>query len=382
MTGEARPRGRFHDHHSHASLYASFMGLPDVGGLSRPEALSLLAALPEDRLSIAKGWRTDRLALAPADLEPLPPLVLVNASLHGFAASPRAVPFIEEMWPEMAERLGDAAWGERNLPRLFVFYGRVAGLDAKKLALFMSALEGLGIGSVEDMTVSGAKAIDLYAAPPFAGRILPWATPEVFEELSAERKAACAGVKLFLDGSLGARSAALDAPFSDGREGQLLYSDDELAEALAALARGRAALSAHAIGHRAIAQALGALERLRSDGVEFPSVRLEHVQFIDEAQARLCRERGIVLSMQPNFNSDSIDYADRLIPRHRAENDPFRMLIDAVGFKPGVDLLFGSDGMPHGIDEALRSALECAYPGQRLSRAEVEAGYALDSNVR
>jgi hypothetical protein len=54
------------------------------------------------------------------------------------------------------------------------------------------------------------------------------------------------------------------------------------------------------------------------------------------------------------------------------------MLIDEVGFEPGDDLVFGSDGMPHGVDEAVRSALEPAHPGQRLSLEEIEAGYAAE----
>jgi hypothetical protein len=109
--------------------------------------------------------------------------------------------------------------------------------------------------------------------------------------------------------------------------------------------------------------------------VRFPSIRLEHVQFIAADQAKKCKDAGIILSMQPNFNADSSDYADRLIPRHRAENDPFRMLIDEAGFVPGEDLLFGSDGMPHGAEYALRCSLSPEFEGQRLSLGEFEAGY-------
>ena len=170
-------------------------------------------------------------------------------------------------------------------------------------------------------------------------------------------------------------SAALDAPFLGGSEGGLLHTDEELSLLLEELASYKKALSAHALGHRAIAQALRCLGALARGGVEFPSVRLEHVQFIDAAQARLCKESGIVLSMQPNFNSDSVDYADRLIARHRAENDPFRMLIDDWGFVPGEDLIFGSDGMPHGPEYALRWSLFPAYEGQSLSVEEFAAGY-------
>jgi len=51
------------------------------------------------------------------------------------------------------------------------------------------------------------------------------------------------------------------------------------------------------------------------------------------------------------------------------------MLIDEAGFVPGVDLLFGSDGMPHGPEYALRWSLFPDYEEQRLSIKEFEAGY-------
>jgi hypothetical protein len=58
-------------------------------------------------------------------------------------------------------------------------------------------------------------------------------------------------------------------------------------------------------------------------------------------------------------------------------NNPFRMLIDEAGFVPGKDLLFGSDGMPHGARYALESALFPPFPGQRLSLPEFVAGYCM-----
>jgi hypothetical protein len=50
-------------------------------------------------------------------------------------------------------------------------------------------------------------------------------------------------------------------------------------------------------------------------------------------------------------------------------------LIDEVGYVPGADLVFGSDGMPHGIREALRQSLFPPYAGQALTLDEFVAGY-------
>lgn len=364
-----------HDHHSHVSLYASFEDLPDLSGLDRAGAMRLLGGLPRDRLNLVKGWRTERLPLGGEALTGFPPLIVVNASLHGYALSPDATPLLADLWPEFAERADDSAWGEGALSRLFTFYGRLAGLDGEKLARFMSRMEALGLGSLEDMTITGEEELDIVAASPYAERIQSWATPDVYRGLSSAARARCSGIKIFLDGSLGAKSAALDRAFSDGTEGHLLYDDDDLSTLLADLALYRTGLSAHALGHEAIGQMLRCVEGLSRDGVAFASLRLEHVQFISLEQAVRCKEAGIVLSVQPNFNSDSRDYADRLDPRHLAQNDPFRMLIDDAGFVPGRDLLFGSDGMPHGPEEALRWSLFPDFEGQRLSFEEFEAGY-------
>ncbi len=51
------------------------------------------------------------------------------------------------------------------------------------------------------------------------------------------------------------------------------------------------------------------------------------------------------------------------------------MLIDQVGFQPGRDLIFGSDGMPHGVEYALQWSLFPPYPVQRLTVEELVAGY-------
>ncbi len=368
-----------HDHHSHVSLYASFEGLPDLSGLDGRAAMNLLDGLPGDRLNLVKGWRTDRLPLASrsaaVEFAELPPAIVVNSSLHGYALSDRALPFVYELWPEFAEKARDPAWGERNLPRLFSFYVRVAGLDAGKLAKFMTKMEELGIGSLEDMTLAGEEALAIESGSPFAGRILSWATPEVYRSLSEGSRKSCAGIKIFLDGSLGARTAALDEAFSGGEAGSLVYDDGELSALLAEIASFRTGIAMHSLGRLAIAQALRSLAALRKDGVEFPSVRLEHVQFMSLEQAKSCKDSGITLSMQPNFNADSCDYADRLGPRHLAENDPFRMLIDEAGFVPGEDLLFGSDGMPHGPEFALRWGLFPYYDGQILTFEELAAGF-------
>ena len=373
---------RFFDRHTHVSLYASLRGSPDLSRLDREGALGLLRALPEGAITTVLGWRRSEQRFTPAELARLPPALLVDYSLHGLALTPAAAEGLRARDPELVERHADPRWSEENLPRLLSLYATSAGLSSDKLEAFMLALEALGIDRAEDMLLSGPEALQVMTASRFAGRLRLWAAPELFAALAPEAQARVEGLKLFLDGALGARTAALSEPFRGGARGLLMYSEAKLREVLHGLRGAGKPIAIHAIGDLAIAQALEVLSEVeRGEGLP-PCLRLEHVQFITEAQARRARDLGLVLSMQPNFSAESRSYADRLGPRAIASNNPFRMLIDRAGFRPGRDLLFGSDGMPHGIECAAQWGLFPPEPGQRLTLEELLAGYGAHRDDR
>lgn len=363
------------DRHSHVCLYAALQGCPSLAGLDRASALDLLRQLPEETLSLVVGWHSGQTPLTESDFADLPPALVVNYSLHGLRITPAARARMRDLDPELAMGCADPDWSERNLPRLLALYARTAKLDAAKLGAFMGAMERLGIGALEDMLLPGEEAWRVVQASPWASRLRFWVGPDVYGSLPVEAQHQAEGLKFFLDGSLGARTAALSRPYRGGGTGLLTYTDGALQEALAEVHPLGKALAVHAIGDRAIAQLLGVLERLDREGLGFSAVRIEHAQFITEAQARRARDLGLVLSMQPNFNSDSVDYADRLDAEHLATNNPFRMLIDRCGFRPGVDLILGSDGMPHGPAYALQWTRFPAFPGQALHLEELLSGY-------
>lgn len=369
------------DHHTHAGLSASLRICPDLSAMDRAATLAVLRALPQDRLSTVTGWHSGRAPLEPADLEDLPPLLIINLSLHGFLLTPKAAARLAAVEPEILANRQDALWCERNLPRLLGFYGRTARLEPATFAAFMEGLEAKGIDRVDDMLLQSQNAWEVVQASRWADRVAFWTTPRIFDTLlSSEARAAVSGFKLFLDGALGARTAALSEPFLSGESGLLTYEDGPLRETLWDLQARGLGVALHAIGDRAIQQALECLEGLASRGRTFPRVRLEHVQFITEAQARRARDLGLHLSMQPNFSEDSLTYRDRIGMELCACNNPFRMLIDRMGFQPGVDLFFGSDGMPYGLEAQLQWGLFPPAPGQVLALEEVLAGLAVASS--
>jgi len=363
---------RLFDRHTHVSLYAALADCANLSGLDRHGALQRLMALPQGRLSTVLGWRRAEHAFTDGEQERLPPALLVEFSLHGFSLTPAAEELLRPRFPEMVERQKDPEFAERNLPRLLSFYATSAGLSTDKLERFMTHLAAGGIDRAEDMLLVSHEAWQVMETSSCAPRLRAWAVPELFATLPAEVQGSLAGLKLFLDGALGARTAALSESYRGGGQGLLMYSDAGLRDTLQRVLPTRKPLALHAIGDLAIAQALDALSELKASA---EPVRLEHVQFITEAQARRARDLGLTLSMQPNFNAESQAYADRLVPHALERNNPFRMLIDRAGFRPGKDLLFGSDGMPHGIEYAAQWGIFPLWPGQRLSAEELFAGY-------
>ena len=321
------------------------------------------------------GWNSALAPLATRELGSLPPLVICNVSMHSFLLTEAALPLLAADQPELVRHRDDPAWVEQHLPGILEGFSRIAGLTAGKLATFMEGLEAAGIGSADDLSLTGEAAFQELRRSSWAGRVHCWATPATFRALGPAAREAMAGFKFFTDGALGARTARLSGSFRNGGRGLLLYRFEELLAALGECHGEGKPVAIHAIGDEAIAQALDVLWQLERDAVRFPAVRLEHAQFIDETQARRAMALGVTLSMQPNFNSESLTYADRLEARWLERNNPFRMLIDRVGFTPGKDLRFSSDGMPHGAEYAVQWSLFPPWAGQRLTLAELVAGY-------
>ena len=366
-----------YDRHSHVSLFAALQGCPSLHGLEPEAALALLGRLPWDRVTAVADWDDSRLKLTRPVLGALPPAILATSNLRRFALTGAARRILEPLHPGLALAQDDPWWCERNLQCLQQLLGQAASLTAAGLDQFMTGLQQAGIGAAEDLLLTGPGALRVVRASPWKDRIRCWAAPSVFRVLDPEAQDAVTGFKLFTDGALGARTAAPEGGYLDGTDGLLLHTGPGLERELATLHPLGKPIAIHAIGGRAIEQALAALERLAKAGLTFPWVRVEHVQFISLPQAVRAKDLGVILCMQPNFNSDSVDYVDRLDPRDLEANNPFRMLIDQAGFTCGEDLIFGSDGLPHGVECALQSTLFPPYPGQRLSLEELVAGHGL-----
>jgi predicted amidohydrolase YtcJ len=108
------------------------------------------------------------------------------------------------------------------------------------------------------------------------------------------------GVKLFQDGALAPRTAALSEPYpgDDENRGLLQWPQDELDSLVEEAGRGGFQVSIHAIGDAAIASALDAIERLAAPHAHH---RIEHCGLPLPYLHERLRRAGVVAVPQPAF---------------------------------------------------------------------------------
>ena len=163
------------------------------------------------------------------------------------------------------------------------------------------------------------------------------------------------GVKIYGDGSLGARTAALRQPYSDApsNSGMLRHSDEELAGLVEkADAKGYQVI-VHAIGDRAVEQAVEALGRVA--GSRNPRRhRIEHASLLPRDIRSKMARHGIRAAVQPLFVTSDTWAPARLGDERVRDLYPFRsMLEDGIVTSGGSDCPVESPGPILGIWAAM-----------------------------
>ncbi|KPJ51106.1 hypothetical protein AMJ40_00960 [candidate division TA06 bacterium DG_26] len=185
------------------------------------------------------------------------------------------------------------------------------------------------------------------------------------------------GIKIFSDGSLGARTAALSRPYrrSSGL-GTLNFTFDELLEIMADADAHGLQLFVHAIGDQAISQVLAAFEYLLAHGNPLRH-RIEHFEVATRAHIRTLTKLRIIASLQPNFVSwqDPGGMYQRLLGVRRSK------MANRIGdiVRAGVKVAFGSDCMPFSPQYGLSGAVSHPSSGQRIEPADALHAYTIGS---
>jgi len=196
-----------------------------------------------------------------------------------------------------------------------------------------------------------------------------------------------ASVKLYSDGALGSRGAAMIEPYDDDPENRGLpfYTQEQLDEFVRVANRKGFQVGIHAIGDLGNRMALDAFERAQGGKASPLRNRVEHAQIIALDDIPRFSELGVIASMQPVHATSDMNMAeDRVGPQRIKGGYAWRRLLDS-----GAVIASGSDfpvELPnpfHGLYAAVarqdREGMPEGgwYADQALTRAEALHSFTL-----
>jgi predicted amidohydrolase YtcJ len=373
------------DSHIHLSEWALARREADLSGADSPEACARLVAehaarRPSDWVR-GRGWNPHRWGghLPAGDaldrLGPDRPVILQSHDMHALWVNRetlrRARIGPDTPDPEGGQIVRDGEGqptgvllenaGQlvaRCLPPLTVEETAAAILDAQ------AELHRLGITSVHSLPA-------LHIAEPEPARVLETmralgqlrlrvlhhiALPQLDEAIRIGLRSGfggewirTGGVKMFLDGALGSRTAWMFEPYEgSASRGIQVLDSGEFRYHVRRAARAGIATTVHAIGDAAVALAFDVLSDPELRVPAMPH-RIEHVQCLPPGREDVPARAGITCSMQPAHLITDWSIADRHWGTERARRTyAFRTLLSA-----GARLAFGSDAPVEPADPRL-----------------------------
>lgn len=158
-------------------------------------------------------------------------------------------------------------------------------------------------------------------------------------------------VKLYIDGALGSRGAALLQPYTDAPEshGLLVIEPSKLREITQRARRCGVQVATHAIGDRGNREVLDAYQAALGPSPGDHRWRIEHAQVLAPQDLPRLAQLGIIASMQPTHATSDMPWAqDRLGAQRIVGAYAWRQLRDT-----GARLALGSDFPVESVDPRL-----------------------------
>src|SRR2546422_444284 len=198
------------------------------------------------------------------------------------------------------------------------------------------------------------------------------------------------GLKGYMDGSAGSRTAYFFEPYSDsaGYHGLLQHPEADMRRWIGGADSAGLQIAVHAIGDRANAILLAIYDSVaRAHGPRDRRFRVEHAQHLRPEDIPLFGKLGVIPSMQPYHAIDDGRWLEQRIGPERIKTTyAFRTLLDR-----GAKLAFGSDWTVAPLDPILgvyaagtRRTLDGKNPGgwvpqQKITLAEALHAYTVGS---
>jgi hypothetical protein len=192
-----------------------------------------------------------------------------------------------------------------------------------------------------------------------------------------------AGVKGYVDGSLGSTTALFYRPYDDspGTSGLLVTPEDSLRAWIGGADSAGLQVVVHAIGERANGLLLDIFDSVgKAHGPRDRRFRVEHAQHLRRRDISRLARSGVMASMQPYHAIDDGRWAEKRIGPERIKTTyAFRSLLDN-----GARLAFGSDWTVAPIDPLLgiyaavtRRTLDGKHPGGWVAEEKITVEEAL-----
>lgn len=396
------------DSHTHLlSTALSYSGVDLKSARSIEEVKELVrrraAELGPGEWVVGRGWDQEKLCEKRMprreDLDeaaPRNPVILVRVCGHAAVVNTKAAEALglAEKVPEGLERfvvkedgrltgllLEDAvswALGKVPKPSLNVTESLIRRVLNEYLSYGVVSLHSMSAGPEELSIVSALERKGLLGVEYEA-----YVAHEHVDDIPSGAAQLVRGVKLFADGSLGARTAALREPYSDGEgAGTLLMRANQIAELASQAARRGLETAVHAIGDRAVEEVLKGAELVKS------AIRVEHASLTPPDLIEKISELRPRISVQPHFVLSDTWVEERLGCRTRWVY-AYRSLLSA-----GATLLGSSDSpveplnpwlgiyaaVSRGGPEGL--AIYSYTASERLSFVEALSIYSLEKTPR
>lgn len=197
-------------------------------------------------------------------------------------------------------------------------------------------------------------------------------------------------VKLFADGALGSRGAALLAPYSDkpDQRGLLFMSDAEMAAHIQTALKAGYQVNVHAIGDAANRQVLDGFEAAyKAVGGRELRNRIEHAQVVAPGDFPRFRQLNLIASMQPTHATSDMNMAEERIGPERLKGAyAWRTFLNqGTRIAGGSDFPVESDNPFYGLHAAVtRTDHEGRpaggwHPEQAMTLVEAFRAFTLDA---
>ncbi len=414
------------DAHAHImGLGSALMSVDLMGASTKQEALARIKAFananPNQEWIVGRGWNQtlwpENAFPTAADLDailPERPIALERVDGHATWVNSRALELAsvtnDTQNPDGGVILRDASGAASGvlIDRASTLVERVipapstaARREALGRALASIASHGLtgvhdaGIGVADwalykDFADNGYLSTRIYAMISAAG--------STFDTLAAngpvigyaEHRLTMRSVKLYADGALGSRGAALIEDYSDdkGNKGLLFYTTQQLIPMFEKVSGNGFQINIHAIGDMANRAALDAFDSLSSQGGKAGlRHRIEHAQVVALTDIPRFKSLDLIASMQPTHATSDMNMAEARVGIHRIRGAyAWRTFMDQ-----GTIIASGSDFPVEAVNPffGLYSAVTRMdfdgnppggwYPEHLMSRAEALKSFTLDA---